>query len=368
MSAAFVYSFPAIRGIQATREFYVAMFPMNLIPKLLLFDEQELRLQPEYRAQRVLNKARIPVIRDYLLDNPTEYVFSALTVSIDGDVGFVPASDDPQSYNIGTLTVPMSARLVVNDGQHRRAAIGAALRERPELGEEHIACVFFVDTGLGRCQQMFADLNRHAVRPTRSISILYDHRDPLARMVRQLVSTVPVFSGLTEMDKSTIPNRSVKLFTLSGVFRATRELLGERAGADPEEDLRLAHAFWGEVAKHMEQWEQVRNGEIPAADLRRDYIHAHTVGLVAIGRAGRALLDQRPKEWRSRLAPIGNVDWHRRNALQWEGRALIGGRVSISRNNITLLANEVKHILGLTLSEEEEAAEQAFLAARGQRI
>ncbi|GIU78070.1 MAG: hypothetical protein KatS3mg005_1308 [Bryobacteraceae bacterium] len=57
-----------------------------------------------------------------------------------------------------------------------------ALRECPDLGDETIAVVFFLDIGLKRCQQMFADLNRYAVRPSRSIGILYDHRDDSAEL------------------------------------------------------------------------------------------------------------------------------------------------------------------------------------------
>ena len=45
---AFEYVFPAIRGIQAEREFYVSMCPLRLIPKIFLFDEDE--LVPEMRA------------------------------------------------------------------------------------------------------------------------------------------------------------------------------------------------------------------------------------------------------------------------------------------------------------------------------
>ena len=69
---------------------------------------------------------------------------------------------------VGTLTIPMSAKFVINDGQHRRAAIQQALVESPDLGDESIAIVLFLDLGLNRCQQMFADLNRHAVRPSKS--------------------------------------------------------------------------------------------------------------------------------------------------------------------------------------------------------
>ena len=46
--ATFGYVFPAIRGIQAGREFYVSMCPLRLIPRIFLFDEDELR--PELRA------------------------------------------------------------------------------------------------------------------------------------------------------------------------------------------------------------------------------------------------------------------------------------------------------------------------------
>ena len=40
--AHFEYVFPAIRGIQAGREYYVSMCPLRLIPRIFLFDEDEL--------------------------------------------------------------------------------------------------------------------------------------------------------------------------------------------------------------------------------------------------------------------------------------------------------------------------------------
>src|SRR5579885_3177577 len=81
MGNGFEYVFPAIRGIQAQREYYVSMCPMRLLPKLFLFDEEE--LVPELRAQRQLNKARLPELCRYITENPDNYVFSAITVSID---------------------------------------------------------------------------------------------------------------------------------------------------------------------------------------------------------------------------------------------------------------------------------------------
>ena len=45
----FEYAFPAIRGVQAGREYYVSMCPLRLVPKVFLFNETE--LVPGLRAQ-----------------------------------------------------------------------------------------------------------------------------------------------------------------------------------------------------------------------------------------------------------------------------------------------------------------------------
>src|SRR3954451_1546593 len=111
MDAPFEYVFPAIRGVQATREYYVSMCPLRLIPRIFLFNEEE--LVPELRAQRVLNKVRVPEISRYILENRETYTFSALTAAIDGDVRFVPHEGTGESNNLGSLHVPMDARFVI---------------------------------------------------------------------------------------------------------------------------------------------------------------------------------------------------------------------------------------------------------------
>lgn len=352
---AFLYHFTALRGIQAGREFYVAMCPMKLIPKIFLFDEDE--LAPEIRAQRTLNKARVPDIARYILGNPTAFVFSSITASIDAAVKFEPlVAGSP--YNAGKLIIPMNARFIINDGQHRRAAIEAALREKPELGEETISVVFFIDLGLKRSQQMFADLNRHAVRPTRSLGILYDHRDPLSHLTRGLVEEVPVFRGQTELEKTTISNRSRKLFTLSSVYVATQRFLRKPKGAvvsDPEAT--LAREFWTEVGKNMPEWQAAQARKVSTAELRRETIHAHGVALQAMGVAGADLVAREPSRWKGRLRGLSKLDWSRSNAALWEGRATVAGKVSKNEANVQLTANVIRQALGLTLSAKESTME-----------
>jgi DNA sulfur modification protein DndB len=355
----FNYTFPAIRGIQAGMEFYVSMCPMMVIPKIFLYDEEE--LEPELRAQRTLNRSRIPELGKYLLENPKDYIFSALTASIDGDVSFSPVAEHGFERNLGKLTIPMTSRILINDGQHRRAAIVEALKQRPDLSDETISVVFFIDTGLKRSQQMFADLNKHAVRPTKSLGILYDHRDPASELARKLTVAVPIFNGLTEMEKATISNRSVKLFTLSSIYQATQALLKKKKHDDISiHEERLAIEYWNEVAKHISDWNKVKAGETNAAFLRKNYIHAHGLALQVLGAIGAQLCMQFPDNWRQKLSKLDKIDWSRDNAILWEGRALVGGRVSKAHNNVILTINTLKKVLGLPLTKEEEKVEALF--------
>lgn len=359
---AFEYVFPAIRGRQAGREFFVSMCPLRLIPKVFLFNEDE--LVPELRAQRVLNKGRLPELSRYILDNPGSYTFSALTASIDGEVRFESSFQDSHGERVGLLRVPMEARFVINDGQHRRAAIELALNERPELADESIAIVFFLDAGLKRSQQMFADLNRHAVRPSPSIGILYDHRDEDAAIVREMVLTSEVFRGLVEMEHTTLGVRSRRLFTLSGLYTGTRALLRGRC-TDRSEAVDKARSFWEACADVIPDWRAVRERRASSGELRREFIHSHGIALQALGMAGNQLLEEDPDaDMAKRLKKLSDLDWSRSNVALWEGRALAGGRISRSSANVILTANVLMERLGLELPHEHAQAETAFLAAK----
>ena len=358
MSSGFEYVFPAIRGIQAQKEYFVSMCPMRLLPKIFLFDEEE--LVPELRAQRQLNKARLPELSRYITDNPDSYVFSAITVSVDAEVQFKRIEGDGNASRIGMLHIPMSARFIINDGQHRRAAIERALSQRPELGDESIAVVFFLDIGLERCQQMFADLNRYAIRPSKSLGVLYDYRDETAQLAKSLIAKSPVFRDLVEVEKTSLATRSRRLFTLSAIYHATGELVNNLNGFEPQEMAILALRFWETVATHIKEWRLVSRGKLTAGEVRADFIHTHGVVLQALARTGRALIQRYPKQWDKKLAQIENIDWRRSNSALWEGRALLGGQVSKSHQNVTLTTNAIKTRLGLELLVEEQKVEDAF--------
>ncbi|MBK7932006.1 MAG: DNA sulfur modification protein DndB [Acidobacteria bacterium] len=365
MSSSFEYIFPAIKGIQARREYFVSMCPLRLIPKIFIFDEEE--LPADVRAQRTLNKNRLPEIVNYLIKNPGDYTFSALTASIDGEVTFESYDEGLGDRQLGRLRVPMTARFIINDGQHRRAAIELAMREKPELADESIAVVFFVDRGLERCQQMFADLNRYAIRPSKSIGVLYDHRDQMAKLAKLIVLRIPLYHDLVDMEKSTLALRSRKLFTLSAIYTATNALFASYKDDSIAERARLGEFYWNEIAKQFPDWKLVRDGRIPSSQIRTNYIHSHGITLQAMGKLGSQLLTYEQDEIRSKLMLLKQIDWSRANTKLWEGRAMIGGRISKSESNVILTTNVLKRQLGLGLTPEEQAFENAFLSGENKK-
>ena len=358
MSIQFGYSFPAIRGIQAGREYFSSMLPMRLLSKIFVFNEEN--LAPELRAQRRLNRTRLPRLCDYIVKNKNSYAFSSITASLDGEVEFVPFGKEDAERDVGVLRVPMDARFIINDGQHRQAAIEKALQISPELGNETISVVFYLDPGLERCQQLFADLNRHTIRPSASLGILYDHRDEQSILVKKLVGDAGLFTDLVELEKTTLSARSRRLFTLSALYKATDELPLDKETRSFEDAVELALRFWTVVTGYIKEWQFVQQGKITSGEVREDFIHSHATALQAIARAGAALIDRYPKSWEKRLSALSEIDWRRRNSDLWEGRALIGGRVSKGLQNVVLTTNVLKKAMGLDLSPEEQRAEDAI--------
>jgi DNA sulfur modification protein DndB len=334
-------NFKVIKGIQAGMEYYVAMVPLSLLPKLFVFSQEE--LPPEIRAQRILNKARIPEMRNYILQNPNSYVFSALTTSIDGDIKFEPISSDPELSIFGRLSVPLSARFLINDGQHRKAAIEAAMKENPRLKNEDISIVMYYDNGLKRSQQIFSDLNRHAIRPTKSLNILYNNRDEFSQLLCKISDEMKMFSGFVEKERASISNRSKALFTLSGLYHGSTAFLQDQPDLDGEEVKQLLISFWETVYENIPEWQDVVNGIMRASDLRRKSVCAHSIALIALGTAGNRLI-RKQRELDHDLRNLCKIDWNKSNPL-WQGNVVIGNNITGTRSSTAFLVEEISKVL-----------------------
>jgi DNA sulfur modification protein DndB len=167
------------------------------------------------------------------------------------------------------------------------------------------------------------------------------------------MKTVKIFDKLTDTERSSLPPRSSKLFTLSGIYTATNLLLANYKDVDFDKQAGLASQYWNAVAAQMSDWQDVLNKKVSAGELRRDYVHSHAVTLVGLGGAGAALLSLYPNNWAKRLKPLQSINWERSNPA-WEGSVIVGGSVHNNRTSRSFMIGYLKKALGLPLSPEEE--------------
>lgn len=340
----FIYKFSVVKGVQAFREYYIGMVPLGLLSKL--FQNEQEYISPDNRAQRCINEARIPEIRDYILENRNNYVFSALSASIDGNFKFIASDLDE---NLGVLEVEMDSIFLINDGQHRKAAIEAALKEDAGLAKETIAIVFFKDEGLKRSQQMFADLNKHAVKSTMSLSTLYDDRDDLANAVKDVVRNIEFLNKYTDKEKDNLGKNSSKLFTLANFVRANRRIIKDNEFSNSCKN--FLHDYWTAIFTYIEEWDKMEKKDIPKCALREEYILALAVTMLVFGRLGRYFFESEANL--EILQGLSKIDWLRGNT-DWVGRLIdSNGRILTNEDAIIKTCAYIKSCLGIELTKEE---------------
>ncbi|MCL1076576.1 DNA sulfur modification protein DndB [Parashewanella spongiae] len=353
---AFEHVFPAIKGIQAGQEYYVTMCPLKYIPKIFEFHEDE--LAPEYRAQRTLNDKRIPGLKRYLTENKKSYVFSSITASIAGKVSFVPMEEKGAGSKIGALKIDMDSILNIIDGQHRRAAIEAVLADEPDLANETISVVFFVEKNLSQRQQMFADLNLYQVKVNQSVSKTYNQRDEFAQISREVAIKCKALKGLIDFEQTKLSKRSRKLFTHNALNQSIISLLKGSSELDIKSKIKLSNHFYDEVAKNIAEWDLIKKSKITAGESREDFIHSHSIFLHAIGIVGNQLITS--DNWETTLSQLCEIDWHRSATELWEGRCVFNGRLQKNNRTTQLTANLIKQKLGLQLSKDELKTESTL--------
>jgi len=341
----FCYKFPAVRGIQAGSEYYITMVPMGLLSKL--FVDTDNTVLPEFRAQRKLNEQRIPEIANYILRNRNSYVFSALSASIDGKFKFQSIVD---SEDVGILEVDMNATFLINDGQHRKAAIERALNEDESLANETISIVFFKDEGLARSQQMFTDLNKYARKTSNSQDTLYDSRDSLAVATRSIINEIPFFKRFTDKERDNLGKNSCNLFTLNNLYKANHKIIhGECTG----EDKNFLYKYWNTLSNNICEWQDVMNKSLTKKDLRENYIVTLAITILSFGKLGYFFYENKDYDMNLYLEKLRYIDWSR-SSDNWKNRVIrSNGTVQINDEAVNLTYIKIKELINLPITKDE---------------
>ena len=339
------FTYPAVRGTQANHEYYIVMMP---IADLSLITEPTQASAVE-NYQRALNKSRIPEIRDYVLSNRDSYVFSSITVSMSGDYEFLSAENNNQ---LGLLSAQDNVVLRLNDGQHRKAALLAALNCDSSLASETISVVVFIDEGLKRSQQMFTDLNKNAVKSSNSLATLFDSRDSLSICTTHTMNEVPILSKIVDVERDILGKNSMCFFSLNTLRKANNKILTSKYTVEEGKDFLVR--FWSTVFNNIKEWKEVADGIITKQFFRDTYILHFNVTLYALARLGNFILRNNAKNFQNDLAKLSNIDWAKTNKEDWANRIFTstGSLVKGEKAEILICAR-IKKLLGFKLTKQE---------------
>lgn len=246
------------------------------------------KVEPADRYQRTVGYGRAQGIAKYVEANPETYVLPPITVTLEG-------------AGESSITVDPSAIRVINDGQHRVAAMAMLMERDRAWGSERIGVLILPWRGVEQAAQAFTDLNSGKPVP-KALRLALEQRAPSA--ARTVMHQWP-FLGVIETDAPN-PKRSSPLLWSLSAMDAT----------DGIDDLE----WWREVLPGLPGWAEYHAGKAAASSLRARYLWCHGVGLKALGKL------------RGKVAPgdVWRLPWLR-SEPRWRG-GIINERGGIVAN------------------------------------
>lgn len=360
--------FPALRGRMGDLEYYVTVMKLGEVVKQIGYAEVlqnwEAGIPAELKKQRKLNMSRvINEMVPYLTVNP-DHFYAALTAEVErpGDpesrIVFEPQNG---SEDIGVVKFDGSEQVMTLDGQHRLKSIELALKNYPDLARESIAVILVPEKGPRRSQQLFSDLNRYAKQPSKTLNLLFEHREFFARVAKSVGEKANAFKDRVNLETNSLGRKSRQHITLAVLYECVVSLL-EGHYADSEADAKklqdavdiIVHAYDDVIAPALPDFQKMLDGQLLPYDLRCRFIYCHSVGQQAIAKAVRECQDSFGPKWEDVVKRgFAKIDWRIANS-EWEGSALQGGSIYGRRQNVQHTATFIKMNLGLpNLSQVE---------------
>lgn len=376
---------PAMRARIGETSYFVTVLTLGEAARLIDYVEQvdgwTSETPSELKVQRKLNLRRVEREMVPYLVAHDDHFYSALTVELrrpgfedqEATVEFVAEKSFPGGIEFGTITLDGSELLYALDGQHRLKSIELAIRQRPELAREHIGLIVVPYRGITRSQTLFSDLNRNAKAPSKSVSLLFSHRDPLAQVAKAIADRSPLLRGRVNMETTSLSANSKHFITLSTLYEMVRSLAPDGAAEQTDSEAvnalteELVHVL-SEVTEAMPSWQAVRDDEEHPAYLRQRELSMHGVGQRALAELTARARSAEPDEWPELLKRLSDrVDWRLTNE-DWQGIALQGGRVNNTSTSIRLLSEYLADRVGLGSDLPQEPSGSRRNAASPQAV
>lgn len=382
-------SFPVSIFRQGTRDIISTVFPVIYIVNDLKSNPTE-KGSGVYDARTSMNRPldlnHAKTTKDYIKRNyKDKYILPSMTLNIQEAVN-VYTTDYKSAVKQGFMVIPYGIKLSITDGQHRRKALEDLYKELPPeefdiIKNDGISVMITVENDLSQIHQDFADCSKTKELP-KSLIAVYDKRNPANGIVIDLLNNCSLFKDKVDASSNTLSKKSTKLFLVSQVRSAIKELLfASSATGDAELEKRTIEIYTSsdtenykrDVAKYIDFINKVTESipiltdvslmkgaqttRIP--ELRAKYLILNSAGLNILCRIGHDLIvsNMINEEMDKYIEGLSKIDWLK-TADIWRDNIVQQGagglKISTANSTIKEAVKKVKVEIGLLPKTEEK--------------
>ena len=292
----------------------------------------------------------------YLLENEDRF-YSALVVEHvrpdepKHDVKFVADQDDPFS---GWVEMDGSEILEAQDGQHRLKSIEMAVAQSPEIAKDTIGLIIVPHKTVEIAQQRFSDLNKNAKPTPKALNVMFEQREEAALLAKSLEKNSMMLVDRVNLTSSNLSKRSPYIVTISSLYEAVKIVEPTLDGDFDSKALQLVD-YWDTALAAMPDFQRMVAGEVTPGDIRTKFVYASGLGFEVLAEVIRTVVVSHPEKWEDVLTKgLPRINWEL-SYSEWEGIALIAGRIAIARAPRRRTGALIKHLLGLRVGENDLA-------------
>lgn len=388
------FTVPAIAYVSGERLWYAVTLPYKTLGRFVqtsaVKKKNEVIIKSEIK-NRFLDKVHKDEIKNYIVEEPRFTIPPITLVSYD-ELSFEPfvfgstkqlktkeelmSTLESCGSLAGMMQLPVDYEFECLDGNHRTVAIRELAQETPELiANSNMLLNIVYEKDRRKIRQDFVDVNKNAKQTTPSINTLFNTRDPLSRIVMDILENSDYLEGITEMLATSVSKNSKDIYTLNNIKNVIIELGGKnsQSGKNGEkaivEKLKEDNNF-REILKYKGElfFKALKENTIisqcitkrdKTPDLKYDSVITSGVGLIVASRVAKSIFDEYEQLRKEQLElslldvaynSLENLmlfDWSRSNSF-FKGKLVSESseKLITSRETIQITAEALKTHLG----------------------
>ncbi|HDR7276600.1 TPA: DNA sulfur modification protein DndB [Bacillus paranthracis] len=321
------FTVPAIAYLSGERLWYAVTLPYKTLGRFVqtsaVKKKNEVIIKSEIK-NRFLDKVHKNEIKNYIVEE-SRFTIPPITLVSYDELNFEPfvfgstkqiktkeelmSTLESCGSLAGMMQLPVDYEFECLDGNHRTVAIRELAQETPELiANSNMLLNIVYEKDRRKIRQDFVDVNKNAKQTTPSINTLFNTRDPLSRIVMDILESSDYLEDITELLSTSVSKNSKDIYTLNNIKNVIIELggknsqsgkSGEKAIIDKlkEDDkfsvtLKYKGELFFKALKENQFIKQCLIQRDKTPELKYDSVITSGVGLIVASRVAKSIFDE----------------------------------------------------------------------------